>query len=191
MTIRAAFSAAKGMLFLVASMSVTRTRCFRWLTVVATLLMGLALSPYAVAQSDPSVPTVCDGELLLGPPVDSALVTWEYSPPIEGGTAHLVCAGATIASLIEESPGDWGVAVRDLRTRETLIANADRHFVAGSLYKLGVAAEAYARIDAGNLAQESLVLVSEQDVDPDYGGSRYEAGAYLSVRQAVNALSAA
>jgi beta-lactamase class A len=176
------------MLFPAARMSVTWTRCIRLFTVVAMLLIASALSPYAAAQSDPSVPTVCGGESPAGPPVDSALVTWEYSPPIEGATAHLVCAGATIASLIQESPGDWGVAVRDLRTRETLIANADRRFVAGSLYKLGVAAEAYARIDAGSLAEESLVLVSEQDVDPDYGGSRYAAGEYLSVRQAVYAM---
>jgi len=164
------------------------TRCFRLVTVLATLLIASASSPPAVAQSEPGEPTVCGGESLVGPPVDSELVTWEYSPPIEGGTAHLVCAGAIIASLIQESPGDWGVAVRDLHTRETLLANADRHFIAGSLYKLGVAAEAYARIDAGSLAEESLVVVSEQDVDPDYGGSRYEAGVYLSVRQAVNAM---
>jgi beta-lactamase class A len=123
-----------------------------------------------------------------GPPVDSVGVTWEYSPPIEGGTAHLVCAGETIASLIEESHGEWGVAVRDLHTQETLLANPDRHFVAGSLYKLGVAAETYARIDTGSLGEESLVLVSEQDVDPDYGGSRYAAGTYLRVREAVRAM---
>ena len=80
------------------------------------------------------------------------------------------------------------MAVRDLHTQETLLANPDRHFIAGSLYKLGVAAEAYARIDAGSLSQDSLVVVSEQDVDPEYGGSGYSAGTYLSVRQAVQAM---
>jgi len=151
--------------------------------VLATLLIVSTLLPLAVAEADASRPVACDG-----PPLDTARVTWEYRPPIQGGATHLVCAGEMIASLIDDSHSDWGVAVRDLHTQETLLANPDRRFVAGSLYKLGVAAEAYARIDAGSLAEESLVFVSDQDVDPEYGGSRYAAGMYLSVRQAVHAM---
>jgi beta-lactamase class A len=166
-----------------------RTRYVRLLAALATLLIVSAPSPSAVAQSDSPRPTECDGESSLsGPPADSERVTWEYSPPIDRGTASLACAGNTLAALLEKAPGDWGLAVRDLHTQETLLANPDRQFIAGSLYKLGVAAEAYARIEAGSLAEESLVLVSEQDVDPEYGGSMYDAGTYLSVRQAVHAM---
>jgi beta-lactamase class A len=52
-----------------------------------------------------------------------------------------------------------GLAVRDFTTGETLFAKAYRHFVAGSLYKLGVAAEAYARISQGTLQEKSCVVV--------------------------------
>jgi beta-lactamase class A len=153
------------------------------LSVLATLLIVSTSPVHALFEPGGGPPGAC-----VGPPADSVRVSWEYSPPIQGGSAHLACAGEMIAALITESAGDWGVAVRDLHTQETLLANPDRHFVAGSLYKLGVAAEAYARIDAGTLAEESPVLVSQEDVDPEYGGSRYVAGMYLSVRQAVHAM---
>jgi beta-lactamase class A len=150
---------------------------------LATLLI-VSSSPLPVgAETLAGPPLEC-----AGPPVDSVRVTWEYTPPIQGGIAHLACAGDIIGALVADSPGVWGVAVRDLHTQETLLANPDRRFVAGSLYKLGVAAEAYARIGAGTLAEESLVLVSDQDVDPEYGGSRYVAGMSLSVREAVHAM---
>lgn len=150
--------------------------------------MVCGLPARAVAQGDSVSPEVCDAEAPIDLPIDSGSMSWEYNPPAPPGTAHLGCAGVTLDSIIHESPGNWGIAVRDLRSRETLIANPDQHFVAGSLYKLGVAAEAYARIDAGGLAEESLVLVSDQDVDPEYGGSRYAAGTYLSVQQALQAM---
>jgi beta-lactamase class A len=165
-----------------------RTRYLRLVAVLVTLLVVGTSAPYAVAQSEAGLSSVCDGEAVMGPPVDSERVTWEYSPPLETGNSHLLCASETIASLIAESHGEWGVAVRDLRTRETLLANPDRRFVAASLYKLGVAAEAYARIDAGSLGEASLVVVSEQDADPEYGGSAYAAGTTMSVRQAVQAM---
>jgi beta-lactamase class A len=148
------------------------TRSWQLVAALATLLIASTSPPQASAQSDPAPPTECDGTS----PIDSQRVTWEYSPPaLDSTTPHLMCVSQTIATLIDEAVGDWGVAVRDLRTRETLLANPDRHFVAGSLYKLGVAAEAYARINAGSLAEESIVVVSEQDADPEYGGSMYGA----------------
>jgi beta-lactamase class A len=77
------------------------------------------------------------------------------------------------------------MAVRDFSTGETLLVNADRPFVGGSLYKLGVAAEALARIDNGTLGEDSAVVVGPQDVDLQYGGSRYAAGTILTVEQAL------
>jgi beta-lactamase class A len=50
---------------------------------------------------------------------------------------------------------------------------------------LGVAAEAYARISDGTLSEQSLVEIGPQDVDPEYGGSMYLAGTYLTVHQAI------
>jgi hypothetical protein len=41
-----------------------------------------------------------------------------------------------------------------------VLVNPDTAFIAGSLYKLGVAAEAYVRLGEGSLSEESLVLVS-------------------------------
>jgi beta-lactamase class A len=165
----------------------TRTRSIRLAAVLAVWLLVSASPSYALAQAEPYVPNPCN-DVVDTPPVDSERVTWEYTPPIDGGTAHLLCASKTIAALVDQSRGDWGIAVRDLRTRETLLANADQHFTGGSLYKLGVAAEAFARIDAGSLTEDSPVLISDQDVAPEYGGSQYVAGTYLSVRQAVQAM---
>jgi beta-lactamase class A len=166
----------------------TRTRFLRLAAVLAAVLISsFSAPPPAAAQTEPYVPSPCD-EAPAAPPSDTRPVTWEYTPPIAGGTSRLLCASNTLGALIDQSPGDWGVAVRDLRTQETLLANPDQHFTGGSLYKLGVAAEAYARIDDGSLAEQSIVRISVQDVDPEYGGSMYAAGTYLSVRQAVEAM---
>jgi beta-lactamase class A len=167
---------------------VTRTRCLGLAATLATLLLlGMSPLPFAAAQTAPYVPNPCN-DAPVTPPPDTERVTWEYIPPITGGSTRLLCASKTLAALIDQAPGDWGIAVRDLHTRETLLANPDQHFTGGSLYKLGVAAEAYARIDDGALAEQSVVLVSNQDVDPEYGGSMYAAGTYLSVHQAVEAM---
>jgi len=164
------------------------TRSLRLLALLALLVSLGALPVPAVAEAGPGAATACYGGSPADLPPDSDHVTWEYTPPTGAGDARLMCAGDMLATIIEQSPATWGLAVRDLRSRETLLVNPDEHFVAGSLYKLGVAAEAYARIAAGALTEESVVLVSDQDVDPEYGGSRYAAGTYLSVQQAMQAM---
>ncbi|MBI2941217.1 MAG: serine hydrolase [Chloroflexi bacterium] len=49
-------------------------------------------------------------------------------------------AGPSLAEIVEAAidgqPGTWGVAVRDLKTGETVLINGDQYFPAASLYKL-------------------------------------------------------
>jgi beta-lactamase class A len=122
-------------------------------------------------------------------PRRTTLGDWPGStPPPETGDGRVLCAAEDLADLLADARGGWGLVVRDLSTGETLIANPGRRFVAGSLYKLGVAAEAYDRINDGTLGEQSLLEIGLQDIDPEYGGSRYSAGTYLTVHQAIVAM---
>jgi beta-lactamase class A len=159
----------------------------RWLATLACSLLLGSTPAHVLAQSgfdvspDPVFPA-CGT-----PPDDSPRLAWEYTST-DTANPRILCTADDLADLLKEAHGNWGVAIRDFATGETLIANADQQFVAGSLYKLGVAAEAYARISDGALSEQSLVAIGPQDIDPVYGGSRYFAGTYLTVHQAIVAM---
>jgi beta-lactamase class A len=146
-------------------------------------IFACALStPSAAAQSNPTPDPAC-GAI----PDDTDALQWEYVPPTSG-PAHLLCVAGNLGDAVSASRGTWGVAVRDFSTGESLLINPDRSFIAGSLYKLGVAAEAYARISEGTLSEDSYVAVSPEDVSPEYGGSRYASGTYLTIHDALLAM---
>jgi beta-lactamase class A len=152
----------------------------------AACVVGLTVSLPASGS-----PQVASAQVVTDPadgcaqlPDDTDRFSWEYIPP-ESGQPRLRCSAQELDNSLHGATGSWAVAIRDFTTGETLLINADRQFVGGSLYKLGVAAEALARIDNGTLAEDSAVVVGAQDVDEQYGGSRYTAGTILTVQQAL------
>lgn len=151
---------------------------------LASLLCVCAcvFTPDRVAAQVAESPAAC-GTI----PEDTPRLEWEYLPP-ESGTAHLLCAAEAVADILSDARGSWGIALRDFSTGESLLVNPGKRFVAGSLYKLGVAAEAYSRVSEGTLTDQSYVAIGAQDVDPEYGGSRYAPGTYLTLRDAVDAM---
>ena len=64
--------------------------------------------------------------------------------------------------------------------------NADTNVTTASLYKLGVLMEAERRVDSGQLRYGDVITIGEDDVTEE--GSAYEAGAVLSLDEALEAM---
>lgn len=68
-------------------------------------------------------------------------------------------------------PGRWAIAVKDLKTDETYLLNADQKFPSASIYKLAVLYKAYDSIKKGELAKDDVIAgeisATDQTSSPD------------------------
>lgn len=87
--------------------------------------------------------------------------------------------------------GTYGIVIKDLKTDESYVQNADREFTAASLYKLWVMAAAFDMIQNGKInendimRQSAQVLNNEFDIDPDYA-EQTKGTITLTVREALD-----
>lgn len=162
----------------------------KWWLVFGVLCLSVTLagSPSAAAQeagqmdaalARASVPCVfysCEPD---------PLAAWEYRPPLAGG-GRFGALAASLDPLVAQSRGTWGIAIADLGSTEMLLRHGDTRFTSGSLYKLGVLAEARNQLDTGQLSWNERITLSATDVDDQYGGSAFSAGASLSLADALD-----
>ena len=89
--------------------------------------------------------------------------------------------------LVTAFPGNAGVWIADLASTTPLYAhNADTSVVSASLYKLGVLMEAERRVENGTMRYGDRITIQAEDVTED--GSVYEAGAVISLDEALEAM---
>lgn len=79
-------------------------------------------------------------------PVKAAPVVAETKPGLQSVIDNFVNAN---------TPANWGIVVKDLKTGQTASYQADRQITSASLYKLFVAERIYQRIDLGQLTSGS------------------------------------
>jgi beta-lactamase class A len=142
----------------------------------ACLLASLTANAQPCSDSEPAAG--CDRPSGAG---------WEWTPPATG-SGRFAALAAQLEPVVRQSDGTWGVAIADLNTDETLLHLPDDPFVAASLYKLGVMAEAYRQLAAGRLDPNATITLSATDVDDQYGGSAYYAGTSLSLDDALDSM---
>ena len=90
-------------------------------------------------------------------------------------------------ALVAAFPGRPGVWIADRASTTPLYSHdANTNITTASLYKLGVLMEAERRVDSGQLRYGDLITIGEDDVTEE--GSAFEAGALLSVDDALEAM---
>jgi len=91
----------------------------------------------------------------------------------------------SIAAVLADLNGEWGIGVVDLATGDTLLMNADRAYPAASQYKLLLLYEAYRQIEAGTLQLDQMTRM----IDADYADSiRWDEELKVGDRVAVKGL---
>jgi beta-lactamase class A len=90
-------------------------------------------------------------------------------------------------ALVAAFPGKAGIWIADSVAATPLYTRAaNTGVVSASLYKLGVLLEAERRVERGDLHYRDSVTIQADDVADD--GSAYEAGAVLSIDEALEAM---
>ena len=153
-----------------------------WWSAIASLIVLLVGPRGAAARSvgctSDALDSACDAPDLSG---------WEYSAPSVAPGRFGSLAGQ-LAPIVAQHSGEWGIAIADVSSNESLLYQADDQFIAASLYKLGVLAEAYAQLESGRLDWNERVVLTSSDVDEQYGGSMYAAGTALLLPDALDAM---
>lgn len=68
-------------------------------------------------------------------------------------------------------PGRWAIAVKDLKSGDTYLHNADQKFPAASIYKLAVMYKTYDSIKKGELSKEDIVAGEKSRLDQTLSGT--------------------
>ena len=112
------------------------------------------------------------------------------SAPSAGDKTRVMFSTAVVHqldALVAAFPGRAGVWIADRASATPLFAhNADTNVTTASLYKLGVLMEAERRVDSGQLRYGDMITIGADDVTEE--GSAYEAGAVLSLDDALEAM---
>ncbi|HUG68717.1 MAG TPA: serine hydrolase [Pirellulaceae bacterium] len=106
-----------------------------------------------------------------------------------------ICAASTNAAtlesqlrpLIESHPGTVAVAIRNPKTGEEFLHNADLPMPTASLIKFPVMVEAYRQANSGTVDLQEMITLQEDDKVPGSGilTSHFSSGAQLSLRDAI------
>lgn len=98
----------------------------------------------------------------------------------------IAAAKKRLTELDNKYPGQFGVAVRDLRTGETLSYRGEESWYIASGTKVPVALEVLRQVDEGRLTLDSQILVEKEDhVDGAGQTSLQPAGTKLTVRYLI------
>ncbi len=100
--------------------------------------------------------------------------TAEPTPtPILSRTSSSSSLADAVKSALAGTHGTYGVVVRNLKTGESFAQNGHSPFESGSLYKLWVMGQTYAKIKSGALSEDQILsrdvvdLNDEFDIDPE------------------------
>lgn len=124
------------------------------------------------SSSDQNIPAAAPEPIVAGetalpepPPTPTAVVAPTAIPTAAPVTAteRYAALRQSIDKELKGLNGEWGIAVQDLSTGDTMLMNTDRPYPAASLYKLVLLAEAYRRIDAGTLQLDQMTTMVESD----------------------------
>ena len=103
------------------------------------------------------------------------------------GTASTADLIVQVDGLVKAFPGDAGVYVADPQAPQPLYAHdADVVFIAASLYKLGILAQAESLVDAGTLRYTDTIEIQPEDITAD--GSYEVAGTVMTLDEALEAM---
>lgn len=69
-----------------------------------------------------------------------------------------------VLPLLQEQPGQWGMALKDLKTDETILYNADKLFGAASIIKIPIIIEAYRQDRAGKISLSDPMELKAEEV---------------------------
>src|SRR5438874_752882 len=93
-----------------------------------------------------------------------------------------------ISATIGRQNGTYGIAIRNLKTGETLAMNSDQFFPAASLYKLAVLYEVFRQQSIGALSFAETLMVSMQDTDEQTAGDPLVEGDRVAISKALAAM---
>jgi len=112
----------------------------------------------------------------------SYLIRWSSAPDVPDESLR-----GTLASITNDLPGSWGIAVKKLDTGQTAFVGANNSFVSASLYKLGVLLT-IARLHAdGIISYNDKHDVDVYDNTEDYanGDPGIDPGTTLTIQRAA------
>jgi beta-lactamase class A len=81
--------------------------------------------------------------------------------------AQLELAQGRVEQVVRDARGVVGVAIRDLRSGDSLSVHGGRHFPMQSVYKFPLALAVLDRVDKGTMALTQTIHVTEADLAPD------------------------
>lgn len=88
--------------------------------------------------------------------------------------------------LLQEQPGQWGMALKDLTTGETILYNADELFIAASVIKIPIIIEAYRQDRQGKISLADLMELKAEEVVGGCGVLQVmHTGKYLTIRDVI------
>lgn len=80
-----------------------------------------------------------------------------------------------VKDWLTENPGDYAIAIKNLKSGETYYYNPHKEYYSASLYKLWVMGTVYEQVDTGVLGIEDRVKGSVEDLNKQFGIASEEA----------------
>jgi len=93
-----------------------------------------------------------------------------------------------LEQYVDSRPGNYGVAIRNLASGETVLINADQPMLAASTYKLLVMYRVYQQVEAGKLSMDEDVTIIDRDTGGDDGSSGFAPGQTTTVGDLLEAM---
>lgn len=111
---------------------------------------------------------------------------------VTSGVAEVTSLQEKVEPLVNSHAGQVAIAIKDLRSDESLLVNGDRPMPTASLIKLAVMVTAYRQADAGAVDLNRLITLREEDQVPGSGilTDHFSPGLQLSLRDAIQLMIA-
>lgn len=99
--------------------------------------------------------------------------------------ATLADVAAAVTSATSSAPGDWGIAIRNLKNGQTYVQRGDDFFPSASTYKVAVMYEVFRQNQVGSLSLDEVLTVEDQDLDEGMEDEAYTSGQQVTVQDAL------
>jgi beta-lactamase class A len=147
------------------------------------LLANLGLGDSALQPDEPAG----DGERVapLRPLAGNGSTELRWAGPEPAPFVHDPVLAARIMERISGRSGQYGVAIKDLRSGRGVLVDADSRYEAASLFKLSVMYEVFKQREAGTLSFGELIMLTQRHVEFDLGTLDRPAGSWISIGEAL------
>jgi beta-lactamase class A len=140
----------------------------------------LTVAPSAVPTAPTAIPSTTETVSTL-----AAASTAAPTPGPTGLNAREAQFKAIVDRYLSDLPGTFGVVVKDLKTGDTYMVNADRPFPSASLFKLGLVYEVYKEAKVGTLSLKTMMDITQAHMAESEGDEKLVPGMSVTIERSL------